>query len=78
MHRAKKLVMLNVNQNQLEAVKKVIPGMTGPTVSKVLSDDGIVAVHAVVDEKDVFKVVNELKRVGAKDILVVPIERIIQ
>ncbi|BDH78700.1 MAG TPA: ATP phosphoribosyltransferase [Methanothermobacter sp.] len=75
---SKKLVMLNVNQNQLEAVKKVIPGMTGPTVSKVLSDDGIVAVHAVVDEKDVFKVVNELKRVGAKDILVVPIERIIQ
>jgi len=52
--------------------------MTGPTVSQVLSDNGIVAVHAVVNEKDVFKVVNELKRVGAKDILVVPIERIIQ
>jgi len=74
----KKLVMLNVDKGQLEAVKKVMPGMTGPTVSKVLSDDGIVAVHAVVDEKDVFRVVNELKRVGARDILVVPIERIIQ
>lgn len=70
--------MLNVNQDQLEAVKRVMPGMTGPTVSQVLSDNGIVAVHAVVNEKDVFKVVNELKRVGAKDILVVPIERIIQ
>ncbi len=74
----KKLVMLNVNKEQLEAVKKVMPGMTGPTVSKVLSDDGMVAVHAVVNEKDVFRVVNELKRVGARDILVVPIERIIQ
>ncbi len=73
----KKLVMLNVSQSQLEAVKDVMPGMTGPTVSKVLSADGVVAVHAVVDEKNVFRVVNELKRVGARDILVVPIERII-
>jgi len=70
--------MLNVDQDQLEAVKRVMPGMTGPTVSQVLSDNGIVAVHAVVNEKDVFKVVNELKRVGAKDILVVPIERTIE
>ncbi len=35
------------------------------------------AVHAVVDEKDVFNLVNKLKIIGARDILVVPIERII-
>lgn len=73
----KKLVMMNVHEDALEDVKKTMPGLTGPTVSKVLSDNGIVAVHAVVDEKDVFNIVNKLKKIGARDILVVPIERII-
>jgi ATP phosphoribosyltransferase len=73
----KKLVMLNVDEEVLDEVKKTMPGMTGPTVSQVLSNDGVVAVHAVVDEHEVFNVVNNLKKIGARDILVVPIERII-
>lgn len=73
----KKLVMMNVNQKFLDDIKKAMPGLTGPTVSNVLSDNEIVAVHAVVDEKEVFNLVNELKKIGARDILVVPIERII-
>lgn len=73
----KKLVMMNVAQEHLNEVKQAMPGLTGPTVSKVLSENGFMAVHAVVDEKDVFKLVNKLKKIGARDILVVPIERII-
>jgi ATP phosphoribosyltransferase len=73
----KKLVMLNVDEGVLDEVKKTMPGMTGPTVSQVLSNDGVVAVHAVVDEHEVLNVVNNLKKIGARDILVVPIERII-
>ena len=73
----KKLVMMNVNKEFLEDVKKAMPGLTGPTVSQVVSDNNIVAVQAVVDEHEVFKTVNKLKKIGAKDILVVPIERII-
>ncbi len=73
----KKLVMMNVRRESLEDIKKVMPGLTGPTVSQVLSSKDIVAVHAVVDEHDVFNIVNKLKNVGARDILVVPIERII-
>jgi len=73
----KKLVMMNVNKKSLDDVKKAMPGLTGPTVSNVLSSNDIVAVHAVVDEKEVFKLVNHLKKIGARDILVVPIERII-
>jgi ATP phosphoribosyltransferase len=73
----KKLVMMNVAERFLEDVKKAMPGLTGPTVSQVLSSNDVVAVHAVVDEQEVFKVVNRLKKVGARDILVVPIERII-
>ena len=73
----KKLVMMNVEERFLDDVKKAMPGLTGPTVSQVLSNKGVVAVHAVVDEQEVFNVVNRLKKVGARDILVVPIERII-
>lgn len=73
----KKLVMMNVAEEHLNEVKQAMPGLTGPTVSNVLSDNGVMAVHAVVDEKDVFNLVNRLKKIGARDILVVPIERII-
>ena len=73
----KKLVMMNVAEEFLDDVKKAMPGLTGPTVSRVLSTKDIMAVHAVVDERDVFNLVNQLKKIGARDILVMPIERII-
>ena len=73
----KKLVMMNVAKEFLEDVKKTMPGLTGPTVSQVVSNENIVAVQAVVDEREVFNTVNKLKKIGARDILVVPIERII-
>lgn len=70
--------MMNVSNDNLQSVKNLMPSMTGPTVSEVLSDGEItVAVQAVVDEKEVFELVNKLKNAGARDILVVPIERII-
>ena len=73
----KKLVMMNVKKENLDKVKKVMPAMTGPTISEVLSKEETVAVQAVIDEDVVFELVNDLRNAGAKDILVVPIERII-
>ena len=73
----KKLVMMNVESVNLEAVKNVMPSMSGPTISEVLSEKETVAVQAVVDEDEVFNLVNDLRNAGAKDILVMPIERII-
>ena len=73
----KKLIMMNVKDDDLNNVKKVMPSMGGLTISEVLSDEKSVAVQAVIDEKEVFELVNDLRNAGAKDILVVPIERII-
>lgn len=73
----KKLVMMNVSYENLEEVKKVMPAMTGPTISEVLSETKTVAVQAVIDENEVFNLVNKFRNAGAKDILVIPIERII-
>lgn len=73
----KKLIMMNVKDECLDKVKKVMPSMSGPTISEVLSEEKTVAVQAVIDEDVVFELVNDLRNAGAKDILVVPIERII-
>ena len=73
----KKQKMMNVKSVDLDKVKEVMPSMGGLTISEVLSSEKTVAVQAVIDEKQVFELVNDLRNAGAKDILVVPIERII-
>lgn len=73
----KKLLMMNVKMDDLDKVKDVMPSMGGLTISDVLSNEKTVAVQAVIDEDEVFDLVNKLRNAGAKDILVVPIERII-
>lgn len=74
----KKLIMANVKKDDLLNVKEAMPGMSGPTVSEVYGNDEIVAVHSVISEKEVFETINKLRKIGAKDLLVLPIERILE
>jgi ATP phosphoribosyltransferase len=71
-------LMMNVKRTALGAVKKVLPGLSGPTVMDVASTEDLVAVHAVVNEERVYTLINALKRAGAKDILVMSIQRMIR
>jgi len=73
----KRYLMMNAPREKLDAVKEVIPGLGGPTVMDV-AGDSTVAVHAVVNERDVFEVVSDLKNVGASGILVTEIERLVE
>ena len=73
----KRLIMMNAPKDKVNEIKNIIPGMSGPTISEVLSNDDMVAIHVVIDEKEVFRIVAKLEELGAKDILVVPIERIL-
>ncbi len=72
----KRYLMMNVPRDSLEELKSKIPGMGGPTVMDVAGGE-TVAVHVVVDEREVFEVIPELKAAGASDILVTEIERLI-
>jgi ATP phosphoribosyltransferase len=76
--RGKRYLMMNVPTDSLDAVKMKLPGLSGPTVMKVESNSPMCAVHAVVPEREIYRVINELKSVGARDILIVPIERIVR
>jgi len=73
----KRYLMMNVANEDLEAVKDVIPGLGGPTVMDVAGSDDL-AVHVVVDEREVFEVINDLKAAGATGILVTEIERLVE
>ncbi|MFC6716121.1 ATP phosphoribosyltransferase [Natrialbaceae archaeon GCM10025810] len=75
----KRYLMMNVPADRLEAVRDVIPGLGGPTIMDIANGDGEkVAVHAVVDERDVFETITEVKRAGASGILVTEIERLVE
>ncbi|MDS0297403.1 ATP phosphoribosyltransferase [Halogeometricum sp. S1BR25-6] len=73
----KRYVMMNAPRDRLDDIREVLPGLGGPTVMDVAGDDAV-AVHAVVDERHVFEVVNDLKAVGASGILVTEIERLVE
>jgi len=70
-------LMMNVPGKVLEDVKKIVPGLKGPTVMKILSNEDLFAVHVVVHEDKLFEVLEKLKKVGARDILIIPIQRLI-
>ena len=72
----KRYLMMNVPEDALGELKERIPGMGGPTVMDI-AGEGKLAVHVVVDEREVFEVIPELKAAGASDILVTEIERLV-
>jgi ATP phosphoribosyltransferase len=75
----KRYLMLNADRADLPAIRDVIPGMGGPTIMEIADGDSdMVAVHAVVDERDIFETINEVKAAGGSDILVTEIERLVE
>ena len=73
----RRYLMMNVPSERLDDVKEVLPGMGGPTVMDIAGTDDV-AVHAVVDERAVFETITALKEVGASDVLVTEIERLVE
>ena len=73
----KRYLMLNAPAARLDDIRAVIPGLGGPTVMDIAGGE-MVAVHAVVDERDVFETINKVKELGASGILVTEIERLIE
>ncbi len=76
MARSKRYLMTNVPRARLDEVRKVIPGINGPTIVEVLDGDDWVAAHAVVDEAQIYQTIARLKALGAEGILVTKIERL--
>ncbi len=74
---SKRYLMANVPRAALDEVRRIIPGISGPTIVEVLDGGEHVAAHAVVESSDIYRVIGELKAMGAGGILVTRIERLI-
>ena len=74
--RGKRYVMANVPRERLEAVKRVVPGLNGPTVIDIMNGGAFVAVHSVVSAATIYRTIADLKALGAEGILVTRIERL--
>ena len=74
--RGKRYVMANVPRARLDEVKRVVPGLNGPTVIDIMNGGAFVAVHAVVGAATIYRTIADLKALGAEGILVTRIERL--
>ena len=74
--RGSRYLMLNAPAGAVDAIRRVVPGSTAPTVLP-LAEPGMVAVHALVRTAEVWDVLPQLEALGASSILLVPVERMI-
>jgi ATP phosphoribosyltransferase len=74
--RGKRYVMANVPRERLDEVKRVVPGLNGPTVIDIMNGGAFVAVHSVVAAATIYRTIADLKALGAEGILVTRIERL--
>lgn len=72
----KKYILLNAPNENLDRIIAVIPGMKSPTIMP-LAKEGWSSMHSVIEERQFWEVIGQLKSFGAEGILVVPIEKMI-
>jgi ATP phosphoribosyltransferase len=71
-----KYVVLNVQEQNIEKVTALLPGMKSPSVLP-LATKGWFSLHSVIEENDFWNIIENLRAAGAEGILVLPIEKMI-
>ena len=71
------LLKLNVAASRLQAVTKLLPAMSSPTITELARSD-MNAVETVVPKRSVNTLIPALKAAGAKDILELAISKIVE
>lgn len=74
--RGKKYVLLNAPNEIIPEIVNLLPGMRSPSILPLV-DKGWSSIHSVIGDDDFWDVIDELKRLGAEGILVIPIEKMI-
>ena len=70
-------VIMNVPNDAIETISNMLPVLKSPTVMPLV-ESGWSSLHSVINKNTFWEMVDELKAAGARDILVCPIERMIQ
>jgi ATP phosphoribosyltransferase len=74
--RNSKYILMNVPNNKIELISKILPVLKSPTVMP-LAEKGWSSVHSVINEDLFWDVIDQLKAAGAEGILVCPIEKMV-
>jgi len=72
----KKYVLLNIPNDKIKEITSLLPGMKSPSILP-LEKEGWSSLHSVIDEDRFWEIIGKLKTLGAEDILVIPIEKMI-
>lgn len=75
--RNSKYILMNVPDEAIPNVLKILPGMKSPTVLP-LAEKGWSSLHSVISEEQFWDKIDALKEAGAEGILVVPIEKMVK
>lgn len=71
-----KYILLNAPNSAIKEIVQLLPGMKSPTILP-LADEGWSSIHSVVKENQFWQIIDELKKLGAEGILVIPIEKMV-
>lgn len=74
----KKYLMAHVPKKSLEKVKEFLPGLSSPTVTKLLDDEENVVIHVVVDKDKIYESVYKLKQLGGQGILIMSVDQMVR
>lgn len=75
--RGMKYVLMNLPHDKIGDVVALLPGMKSPTVLP-LAQEGWSSIHVVIRENELWDKIEKLKAVGAEDILVLSLEKMIR
>ena len=70
-----KYIMLNAPKDKVSAITELLPGSDAPTIIPLAGSDDLVALQAVCTENIFWETLEDLKALGARAILVLPIEK---
>ena len=71
-----KYILMNVPDSKIEEVSNILPVLKSPTVLP-LAEKGWSSLHSVIEENKFWDIIDELKSVGAEDILIIPIDKMV-
>lgn len=75
--RGKRYLLADLPRSAVGEVRAFLPGLAGPTVVDIAGDKDMVAIQVVVDEEQIFDATQQLRALGGRGILVVPIDRMV-
>lgn len=69
-------IMMNAPKAKLNQICEMLPALSSPTIMP-LADGKMLAIHTVIPQKDMYEVMDKVKKKGASGILIVPIQSLI-